>query len=45
VRIALTVVTVTLAVLAGLNALDGEYAPAIILAACMAVTAIARERF
>jgi hypothetical protein len=45
VRVALIIVTVTLAVLAGLHMLDREYAPAVILAACAAVTAIARERF
>jgi hypothetical protein len=45
VRIALTIVTVTLIVLGGLHALDREYAPAIILAACAVVTAIALERF
>jgi hypothetical protein len=44
-RVALTIVTVTLAVLAGLHSLDGEYAPATVLAVCAVVTAIARERF
>jgi hypothetical protein len=45
VRIALTIVTVTLIVLGGLHALDGAYAPAIILAACAVVTATAQDRF
>jgi hypothetical protein len=40
VRVALTIVTGTLAVV-----LDGEYAPATVLAAGAVVTAIAREPF
>jgi hypothetical protein len=44
-RVSLIIVSVTLIVLGGLNALDGAYAAAIILAACAAVTAIAQERF
>ena len=44
-RVALIIVTVALTLLAGLDAVDGEYAPATILVACAVVTAIARERF
>jgi hypothetical protein len=45
VRAALVIVTVTLVVIAGLHALDGDYPLAIVLVACAVVTAIARERF
>jgi hypothetical protein len=44
-RIALTIVTVTLVVIAGLRALDSDYPLAGILFACAVVTGIARERF
>jgi hypothetical protein len=45
VRRLLLIVTVTLFVIAGLRALDGDYPLAAVLFACAVVTGIARERF